>query len=310
MDDCAVAARCSGKLRGRGRGDCGYGLPFRDQPSANREQHGERAEDGPAILLQRIGRIDGDAESAAWPIVTRTIVAGLWLVRLLLLLHLILLSGRAGGDRSRRFGDNAVARQREAERLAGLRLSRDFHGAVALAGILHGLEAQRIRGLELHRLRKNDDEVLGGIERLGIDLDLAGVGQSELQLELRFSGTEREVNRVAILLGLGRGFRADRLAVRGAGLYLFNLRAGGQIELEVVIVHLRLRGRRLVIDDKQAHALHASAVGLEADYVGGDSEAAYFGCDVIDVHVNRTDAGRRDLVIGDSLMHGADEVWS
>src|ERR1700686_1341590 len=107
MDGCAVAARCSARLRRGGRGDCGYGLPFRDHPSANREQQGECAEDGPAILLQRVGCVDGDAESAAGSIVTRTIVACLWLVRLLLLLlQLILLSGRAGGDRSRRFGDD------------------------------------------------------------------------------------------------------------------------------------------------------------------------------------------------------------
>ena len=104
----------------------------------------------------------------------------------------------------------------------------------------------------------------GGIERLGIDLDLAGIRQGELHLKLRFSGPQREVDGVAVLLGLSDGLGGDRLAVRGAGLHLFNLCARGHIELEVVIVHLRLRGRRRVVDDEQTHALHGSAVGLEA----------------------------------------------
>jgi hypothetical protein len=59
-------------------------------------------------------------------------------------------------------------------------------------------------------------------------------------------------------------------------LQLFNLCAGGQIELEVVIVHLRLRRRGRVIDDEQAYALHGSAVGLEANHVGGHAEIGDF----------------------------------
>src|SRR5258708_36622019 len=112
-----------------------------------------------------MGGVDGGAESAAWPIVSRTIIACLRLVRLLLL-QLILLSGCARGDFSRRFGDDPVSRQREGERLAGLRLSRNLHLAVALAGIWHGLEARRIRSFELHRLRNNDGQAPGGTERL------------------------------------------------------------------------------------------------------------------------------------------------
>ena len=107
---------------------------------------------------------------------------------------------------------------------------RDFYVAVGLGRIWHGLEAGGIRGLELHRLGKNDDQVLGGIERLGIDLDLAGVRQSELHLELGFSGAKREGDGVAVLLGrffgIWNGVGADRLAVRGARLYLLNLCAG------------------------------------------------------------------------------------
>src|SRR5208283_4483042 len=92
------------------------------------------------------------------------------------------------------------------------------------------------------------------------------------------------------------------------GLDLFNLCAGGQIELEVVIVHLRLRGSRGVSDDEEAHALHRSAVGLEADDVGGHAEIGDFGRDIIDLDVGRVDTGRGHLMIGNSLMDGADEV--
>ena len=128
--------------------------------------------------------------------------------------------------------------------------------------------------------------MLGGIERLGIDLDFASVGQSELALELRFSGTEREGDGVAVLLGLGNGPGADRLTVRSASLQLFNLGAGGQIELEVVIVHLRPCWRRGVVDDEQAHALHGSAVGLKAKDVGSHAEAGDFRSDVIHLYVD------------------------
>ncbi len=57
------------------------------------------------------------------------------------LLVLLLLLGRAGGGLSGRLVDDSRALQREAERLAGLGLLRDFYDAVALAGILHRLEA-------------------------------------------------------------------------------------------------------------------------------------------------------------------------
>ena len=89
---------------------------------------------------------------------------------------------------------------------------------------------------------------------------------------------------------------------------MLDLCAGGQIELEVVIVHLRLRRRRRVTDDEQAHALHGSAVGLEANDVGGHAEVGDFGRDVIDLNVGRVNAGRRHLVIINSLMDGADKV--
>ncbi len=51
-----------------------------------------------------------------------------------------------------------------------------------------------------------------------------------------------------------------------------------------------------------------SAVGLEANDVGGHAEVGDFGRDVVDLDVDRVDAGRRHLMIGNSLMDGADEV--
>jgi hypothetical protein len=91
-------------------------------------------------------------------------------------------------------------------------------------------------------------------------------------------------------------------------LQLFDLRAGGKVKLEVVVVHLRLCGRRVVIDDEQAHALHGSAIGLKANDVGGDAEAGNLGCDVVHIHVGRVHAGRRHLVVSNSLMDGANEM--
>jgi len=59
-----------GSFRDRCRPGCGYGLPFRDHPSPDGEEDGECPDDWPAVFLQGIRRIDGNAQSAAWPIVT------------------------------------------------------------------------------------------------------------------------------------------------------------------------------------------------------------------------------------------------
>jgi hypothetical protein len=225
-----------------------------------------------------------------------------------LLLILLLRSVRSGF--SGRFGDHSLASQRKAEPLLGLRLACNFHRAVALARVVHRFVARRICRRELHRLWKNDDEVLGGIERPGIDLDLARVRQCELDLKLRFSRTQREVDRIAILLRLGHGVGADWLAIRRARLQLFDLGARRKIELEIVIIHLRLWRRRRVVGDEEAHTLHGSTVSLKANHVGGHAKAGDLGRDVVNVHVGRVDARRRHLMIGDSLMDGADEVRS
>ena len=87
-----------------------------------------------------------------------------------------------------------------------------------------------------------------------------------------------------------------------------DLGAGGQIELEIAIVHLGDGRRGIVVDCEQADALQAARVGLEAGDIGGEREAIDFLRDVVDLDLNRVRAGRGELVIGDSLMDGADEM--
>src|SRR5206468_1066110 len=114
--------------------------------------------------------------------------------------------------------------------------------------------------------------MLRRVERLGIDLDRSGVGEGELDLKLRFARTERESNRVAILFRLLRCLGDDGLAVGSPCLRRLELRAIGQVELEVVVVHLCLRWSRRVVDREQTLAVQLSTVGLETEYIGGHAE--------------------------------------
>ena len=250
-------------------------------------------------MLKSVGRFDGRTEASAG-----TAVAGLRRTggRLILLLRSV---GR--GFRGR-FGNHAGAFQREGERLPNLGFFGDFNGTAALRGIGFGLEAGRIRGFELNRLGQHDDEMFSGILQFRIDLNFAGIRKSEFELELRLSGTQREVERVLIFLGLWNSFSGDGLSVRSASLHLFELRSDRQEELEIVIVQLRLRRRRSVVDDEQAHALHRAVVSLEAKNVGGDAESGDFLRDVVDIQIDGVGAGRRHLVIGNSLMDSANQV--
>src|ERR1019366_5913499 len=97
--------------------------------------HGESAENIQLILLQRVGSIDGSAESAAGAIVASLLLS-------------LLLRG-SGSNLSRRLVDGSGAFEAEAERLPGLHLLRHFHHRVALVGILHGLEARPSCGREV-----------------------------------------------------------------------------------------------------------------------------------------------------------------
>ena len=78
----------------------------------------------------------------------------------------------------------------------------------------------------------------------------------------------------------------DGLAVGSPCLRRLELRTIGQVELEVVVVHLCLRWGRRVVDREQTLAVQLSAVGFEAEHVGGHAEVSDFLRDVIYLYLD------------------------
>ena len=242
------------------------GLAFGDDPSADGEQNDEGSDDGPAVFFKRIWGIDGNAEASAG-----TSALGLRVLVHWTGLGTTLSFGAASAGLRGLVGDGAGARDGEGQRLSGLGLLSDLDDRVGLVRVIHGLEGRGLGGGEVHGFGHDDDEVLGGIERLRIDFHRAVVRKSELQLELSLSGTQRKGDGVAAFFGLGDGFGGDGLSIGRFGLHLRDFGAGGQIELEIVIVHLGDGGRGSVVDGEQANALQAGLVGLQAEDVGGEA---------------------------------------
>ena len=215
-------------------------MPLGHDPAADGEQHYESSDNGPAVFFQRIGRVDGNAESAAGTAALglRILVHGTALWR----------SARRSCCSALLIGNRSGARDRESQRLAYVCLLSNLDDAVGLIGVLHGFERRRVAAFEVHGLGQDDYKMLGGIERLGIDLRRAVVRESELELDLSFSGAQRESDSVTALFRLRNGIGWDGLPVGRFGLDLFDLGADGKIELKAVVVHLRDRRRRLVVD--------------------------------------------------------------
>ncbi len=78
-----------------------------------------------------------------------------------------------------------------------------------------------------------------------------------------------------------------RLAAGGHRHGLIDLRAVGQIELEVLVVHLGARRAGAVVDREQADALQLVALRLKAHHVGGDADAVDFLGHVVNLHFDR-----------------------
>ena len=87
-----------------------------------------------------------------------------------------------------------------------------------------------------------------------------------------------------------------------------NLRAFGDVELEVVFVHLGARGLGSVLHGEGAHDLELSLFDLHAHDVGDDFDAVDFLADVVDFDLDGRRARRGHAVVGDFLMNGADQV--
>src|ERR1700730_693231 len=85
---------------------------------------------------------------------------------------------------------------------------------IGLVRIVHHFEAWRASGLmDLQRLRQYDDEVLQGINRLGIKIGAATIRKLVGHLEVREPRPQRKNERVTILLAFGDWSRLPRVAI-------------------------------------------------------------------------------------------------
>ena len=154
--------------------------------------------------------------------------------------------------------------------------------------------------------------MLERIYAFGIDVGAARIGHGVENIEARFAGAQWKEERVAILrirtFGNGRGIH--RLAASRHGLTAGYRGAFGNVELQVVLVHLGTRWLGVVDHGESALDLELALSGLEAHDVGDDLNTFDLLADIVDFDFHRGCSRRSHAVIGDFLMDDADEVWA
>ncbi len=153
--------------------------------------------------------------------------------------------------------------------MTGLGIGSHLNDCIRLPRILHRLKSWPGCGSEFHRLGQHYDEVLSPVQSLGIEGRFSAVWHVIADLELGFSGTQREHESVAILLLLRHRSRVNGLATGGHRHALVNLGAVREIKLEALIAHLGARRIRSIIHGEQADALQFIALSLKPHNVGG-----------------------------------------
>ncbi len=192
--------------------------------------------------------------------------------------------------------------------MADGRVRCDLNTGVRLTGIIHRDERGAFSGGELHALGQHDHEMLGAINRPGIDADLAVVRQVEGNLELSFARPQGENKGVAVFLFLRNRSGINGLTAGGLSHGLVDLRTFGQIKLEILIVHLgawRIRG---VVDRKQTDARQFVPLRLKAHHIGRYLDSCNLFCNVEDLYFDRSSSGRGHTVVSHSLVNYADEM--
>src|SRR5260370_40281706 len=91
---------------------------------------------------------------------------------------------------------------------------RHLDTGIGLVRIVHQFEVCRASGrVELQHLRQYDDEVLQGINRLGIKIDATTIRKLVGNLEVREPRPQRKNERVTILLAFGYWSGLQRVAL-------------------------------------------------------------------------------------------------
>src|SRR5579863_1204235 len=137
-------------------------LPPRYEKRSGEQDCRKSAEDGPAVTLQRVGRVDRRAESAAGP-------TAAWRCRFCFRASLRA-STLSFTTALPLLGQRAFAGNLEGQRLSHLRARGDLRRRVGLVGVVHGLVARAWRGSKLHRFGHDGNKVLQRINRFRVNV--------------------------------------------------------------------------------------------------------------------------------------------
>src|SRR6266852_6014844 len=278
-------------------GDSSAARAGRNVESAGGQYNPKSSQDVPAIFFQRIRRIDGRAQSSA-----RTGIAS-----------------RRGPSPAVASGSAALAvfpgltqrtgtRNLESQRLAQFSVRCHLHRCTGFFRIRPGLEPAAWARRKLHGVRQHHHEMLSRVEGFGINAGLATVRQLETNLKQSLAWAQGENKGVSVLVLLRNWGRVDGLPSGCLGRRVRNPGAFGQIELEVLVVHLGARRVGSVVHREQACALQLVSLGLKAHDVGGDTDALNFFGYIEDLQLYGVRSRGRHAVIGDALVNGANQM--
>ena len=133
-------------------------------------------------------------------------------------------------------------------------------------------------------------------------------GQFEANLKQGLARTQGEDEGVTVLLFLRDRIRLERLPSRSLSRGLRDPRSFGQVELEVLVVHLGARRIGSVVHREQAGALQFVPLRLKTHDVGGDADVVELFGYVEDLHFDRVRPRRRHAVVGHALVNGANQM--
>ena len=145
-----------------------------NEETADQKNGGNAAENPPLILPQRRRSVDRRAQAAA-----RTIRTSLCLHTPTPALSVFVCGS----------GQRSFTREFERQRLPEPRVGGDLYVGVGLSGKVRQVVAGALSRLEVHRFRRDGNEMLQRINALGIDVHAARVGHGINNIEARLAGS-------------------------------------------------------------------------------------------------------------------------
>src|ERR1700727_2367609 len=144
------------------------------------------------------------------------------------------------------FLQNSFAGDFEGQSLIRFSVRGYFYFSIGLVGIVHRGKIRAVRGGEVDGLGQDGNEVFERVNAFGIDVGAAGVGHLIGNFELGGAGAQREGEGVTVLLAFFHRIGLESVTAFGGGKSLDDLRAFGDVELEIALVHLRTQRRGFI----------------------------------------------------------------